>query len=158
MADSVNYTGIPAAEVKVEIKKADPKITGKPTATGKEGQLLSEIPLSGGSFSVSDGRFAWANGSTPAVNGAEYDVIFTPGDTANYNTVTIQVKVTLTEQSSPSNNSTNSSPASRPGTSSTAATTQSTPTQTTTTVRNGTASTVMSAADGSKLVQGAVEN
>ncbi|MBD5133520.1 MAG: S-layer homology domain-containing protein [Clostridiales bacterium] len=160
VADSVNYTGIPAAEVKVEIKKADPKITGNPTATGKEGQLLSEIPLSGGSFSVSDGKFAWANGNTPAVNGAEYDVIFTPGDTANYNTVTIQVKVTLTEQSSPSNNgsSSNSAPASRPGTSSTAAATQSTPTQTTTTVQNGTASTVISAADGSKLVQEAVEN
>ena len=154
VADSVNYTGIPAAEVKVEIKKADPKITGNPTAVGKEGQLLSEIPLSGGSFSVSDGKFAWANGNTPAVNGAEYDVIFTPGDTANYNTVTIQVKVTLTEQSSPSGNSssTDNTPAIRPETPSTS----STPTQTT--VQNGTASTVVSTTDGSKLVQEAVVN
>ena len=154
VADSVNYTGIPAAEVKVEIAKADPEITSKPTATGREGQKLSEIRLEGGATNTSGGTFAWADGSIPAVNGTEYDVIFTPKDEANYNTHTFQVKVTLTVQPPESNGSTSSTPASKPDTSGTSGTL----TQTTTTVQNGTASTVVSAADGSKLVQEAVAN
>ena len=147
--DSVNFTGIPAASIEVEIKKATPKITTYPTASGTTaGQPLSDIKLNGGAIEGSvKGEFAWENGNSPAVNGTSYNVIFTPDPAyiANYNTVTIQVQVTITS-STPSGG----------GSSSGGTTTSSTPTKTT--VQNGTASTVVSAADGSKLVRDAAAN
>ncbi|USF27523.1 hypothetical protein N510_002475 [Firmicutes bacterium ASF500] len=138
VADSVNYTGIPAASIEVEIKKAAPKITTSPAASGTAGQLLSDIKLNGGAIEGSvTGKFAWEDGSIQAVDGTSYNVIFTPDPdyTANYNTVTIQVQVTFTSSTSSSGGNT----------------TNSTPTKTT--VQNGTASTVVSAADGRKLVR-----
>ncbi len=145
--DSVNFTGIPAASIEVEIKKADPQINGNPTASGTAGQL-SSINLEGGAIGGNvKGRFTWEDGSIQAVNGTFYNVIFTPDPAyiANYNTVTIQVQVTITS-STPSGG----------GSSSGGTTTSSTPTKTT--VQNGTASTVVSAADGSKLVRDAAAN
>ena len=145
--DSVNFTGIPAASIEVEIKKADPQINGNPTASGTAGQL-SSINLEGGAIGGNvKGRFTWEDGSIQAVNGTFYNVIFTPDPDyiANYNTVTIQVQVTITS-STPSGG----------GSSSGGTTTSSTPTKTT--VQNGTASTVVSAADGSKLVRDAAAN
>ena len=145
--DSVNFTGIPAASIEVEIKKADPEINGNPTASGAAGQL-SSISLEGGAIGGNvKGRFTWEDGSIQAVNGTFYNVIFTPDPAyiANYNTVTIQVQVTITS-STPSGG----------GSSSGGTTTSSTPTKTT--VQNGTASTVVSAADGSKLVRDAAAN
>ena len=146
--DDVNFTGIPAAPVEVEIKKATPKINTYPTASGTAGQLLSDIKLNGGAIEGSvTGKFAWENGSVEAVNGTSYNVIFTPDPayTANYNTATIQVQVTVT-----------SSTLSGGGSSSGGTATSSIPTKTT--VQNGTASTVVSAADGSKLVRDAAAN
>ncbi len=145
--DSVNFTGIPAASIEVEIKKADPQINGNPTASGTAGQL-SSISLEGGAIGGNvKGRFTWEDGNVQAVNGTSYNVIFTPDPDyiANYNTVTIQVQVTITS-STPSGG----------GSSSGGTTTSSTPTKTT--VQNGTASTVVSAADGSKLVRDAAAN
>ena len=141
--DDVNFTGIPAASVEVEIKKATPKITTYPTASGTAGQLLSDIKLNGGAIEGNvTGKFAWEDGSIQAVNGTSYNVIFTPDPayTANYNTATIQVQVTITS-STPSGGGSSSS---------------SNPTKTT--VQNGTASTVVSAADGRKLVRQAAAN
>ena len=138
---SVNYTGIPAAPIKVEIKKANPQINGNPTASGTVGQSLSDIDLNGGATDVS-GKFAWKDGSIQAVNGSSYEVIFTPDDTANYNTITIQVQVTLTTTSG-----TNATPP---------APTNTTPPQTA--VQDGTANAVVSAGDVDKLVQEAAEN
>ena len=138
VADSVNFTGIPAASVEVEIKKATPKITTYPTASGTAGQPLSDIKLNGGAIEGNvTGKFAWEEDSIQAVDGTSYNVIFTPDPayTANYNTVTIQVQVTIASSTSSSG-----------GTA-----TDSTPTKTT--VQNGTASTVVSAADGRKLVR-----
>lgn len=146
--DDVNFTGIPAASVEVEIKKATPKITTIPTASGTAGQQLSDIKLNGGAIEGNvTGKFAWEDGSVEAVNGTSYNVIFTPDPayTANYNTATIQVQVTVTS-STPSGG----------GSSSGGTATSSTPTKTT--VQNGTASTVVSAADGRKLVRQAAAN
>ena len=141
VADSVNYTGIPAASIEVEIKKATPKITTSPTASGNAEESLSNIKLNGGATDVS-GKFAWKDGSIQAVDGNLYDVIFTPDDTANYNTITIQVQVTLTTTSG-----TNATPP---------APTNTTPPQTA--AQDGTASAVVSAGDVDKLVQAAAEN
>ena len=145
VADSVNYTGIDPASIEVEIKKMTPKITAYPTASGDAGQLLSDIKLNGGAIEGNvTGKFTWKDGNIQAENGVSYDVIFTPDPDyiANYNTATIQVQVTLTATSGisvPPPVSTNTTPP-QP------------------TAQDGTASAVVSAADGDKLVQEAVEN
>ena len=145
VADSVNYTGIAPASIEVEIKKATPKITTSPTASGNAGQQLSDIKLNGGAIEGNvTGKFTWKDGNIQAENGVSYDVIFTPDPDyiANYNTATIQVQVTLTATSGisvPPPVSTNTTPP-QP------------------TAQDGTASAVVSAADGDKLVQEAVEN
>lgn len=133
VADSVNYTGVAPAAIEVEIKKATPTINTNPTASGTAGQKLSEITFNpGGAASVS-GKFAWENPETVAAAGTAYNVIFTPDDTANYMTVTFPL-----------------TPVSATGTSNAA------PLRTT--VRNGTANTVLSASGGNKLVQEAVKS
>ncbi|MCM1148554.1 MAG: YDG domain-containing protein [Butyricicoccus sp.] len=139
VADSVNYTGIPAAEVEVEIKKADPYISSHPAASGW-GETLSAIRLDGGATDI-PGNFEWEDGSIKPTSGTSYNVIFRPNDEykANYNTRTIQVQVTAPVQQ------TSNEPSSTPAQA-----------QTQTTVRGGTASTVLSASDGSRLVQQAV--
>lgn len=141
VADSVNYTGIAPAAIQVEIKKADPGVTTHPTATGTAGQKLNAISLSGGA-STAGGTFAWENPETTAVAGTAYNVIFTPDDTANYNTVTIQVTPVS------STNSINIPDDPTPPNSTTLATT----------VRNGTATSILSTAGGDQLVRMAVEN
>ena len=156
VADSVNYTEIDAAVVEVEIAKATPNIGTAPTASGTAGQKLSEITLIGGTASgISnagiEGTFTWKNDDVAAENGILYDVIFTPDDSVNYKTVTCQV-IAVQSVTNDSSNSLNSIPVSRPDTPDTS----SAPTQTT--IQNGTASTVVSAADGSKLVREAVAN
>lgn len=153
VADSMNYTGIDAAVVEVKIAKATPRIDIAPTASGTAGQQLSEITLTGGtangiSNARIEGTFTWADDDVAAESGILYDVIFTPGDSANYETVTCQV-IAVPPVTSDSSNSSNSIPISRPDT-------LSTPTQTT--IQNGTASTVVSAADGGRLVREAVAN
>ena len=166
VADSVNYTGVDPAVVEVEIAKATPTINTYPTASGTAGQTLSEIELSGGQASVA-GRFDWEDGRIPPKDEEKYNVVFTPNDTANYNPYTFQIIVTVSAQTA-SNGSggggtgstlpdtppsaSPSTPDSGPG----ALDTSSTPTQTT--VQDGTASTVVSGTDGSKLVQEAVAN
>lgn len=144
--DTGNYTGIAPVSIPVVIQKATPDITA-PTASGTAGQTLSQIPLNNGGAALGgapvSGSFAWLDDSIQAVSGVAYDVIFTPDDINNYNTVTIQV----TPVPSAGGGSTPLDPP---------AAANSLPTRTT--VRNGTASTVLSDADGSKLVQEAVAN
>ena len=147
VADSVNYMGIPATSIEVEIKKADPKINTSPTASGTAGQSLSDIRLEGGAINGTvPGRFTWKDGAIkPPVGTTQQYVVFTPDDTANYNVVEFQIDVTIAS-STPSGG----------GSSSGSTTTSSTPTKTT--VQNGTASTVVSASAGSKLVRDAAAN
>ena len=102
---------------------------------------MKNIPLNDGKMTVDGtevkGTFTWENGEAQlsSTSGtAYYDAIFTPTDTVNYDTVTVQVLVTITTRST-----TNKAPMR-------------------TTVQNGTANTVLSAAGGRKLVSEAVAN
>ena len=137
VADSVNYMGIPAALVEVEIKKATPTISTAPTASGSAGQTLNEIKFTNGGAVSVPGTFAWKDGNITAVTGTQYDVIFTPDDTANYNAVTFQLMPVTPSTSG-------------------GGTTTSAPMQTT--VQNGAANTVLSTAGGRKLVSDAIAN
>jgi alpha-tubulin suppressor-like RCC1 family protein len=78
------------------VTKATPTITAAPTAAPiSYGQTLGSSTLSGGSGSVA-GAFAFTTPSTaPSVGTATQSVTFRPSDTANYNTVTTSVNVTV---------------------------------------------------------------
>ena len=144
VADSENYRGIPAASIEVEIGKAAPTISTAPTASGTEGQALSQIQLNGGATSVS-GTFAWRDGSIkPGVGTSQQDAIFAPDDTANYKAVTIQIQVTMSPASTSDSSDDSSSDTG----------TRDVPLQTT--VQGGTANTAVSAAAGSKAVEEAM--
>jgi hypothetical protein len=69
-----------------------------PTATPiAYGQALASSTLSGGSASVT-GTFTFTTPSTvPSVGTAPQSVTFTPSDTANYNTETASVSVTVNQ-------------------------------------------------------------
>ncbi len=136
VADSVNYTGIPAASVEAEIAKATPTISTNPTASsGTAGQKLKDVSFSNGGAASVEGKFAWTNGDEVlAVSKTQYDVTFTPNDTANYETVTFQIAVTVNSTREYESDDTNEVPMQ-------------------TTVRDGTASTVVSHAAGSELVR-----
>jgi len=71
-------------------------INSSPTAsTITYGQTLASSTLSAGSASVA-GRFAWTTPSTvPTAGTSAQNVTFTPNDTANYNTATRSVSVTV---------------------------------------------------------------
>jgi hypothetical protein len=91
-----NEGGSTTATVTVEVAKGTPSITAVPTASAiTDGQALSASVLSGGTASVA-GAFAWTTPSeVPAVGTATYGVTFTPTDTANYNTATTTVSLTV---------------------------------------------------------------
>jgi hypothetical protein len=78
------------------VNKATPTITTAPTATDiTYGQTLENSTLSGGVGSVA-GTFAFTAPVTPPpVGTATHSVIFTPGDTDNYQTATTNVSVTV---------------------------------------------------------------
>jgi alpha-tubulin suppressor-like RCC1 family protein len=98
----------------IEVMKGTPVIAVAPTASAiTEGQALSASTLSGGTASV-PGTFAWTTPSTVPSASASYGVTFTPTDTANYNTATTNVTVTVnTASTSPFANNVNfTSPAS----------------------------------------------
>jgi hypothetical protein len=80
------------------VNKATPTITVAPTATPiVYGQTLAFSTLSGGSASV-PGTFAFTTPSTaPNAGTVIQDVTFTPSDTANYNTATASVSVTVNQ-------------------------------------------------------------
>ena len=79
----------------VQVAKVTPVISAWPIATAiSSGQPLSNSSLSGGRASV-PGTFAFTSPSSiPGATGAQ-SVTFTPSDTANYNTVTSTVNVTV---------------------------------------------------------------
>ena len=81
------------------IAKATPTISTQPIASAiYYGQSLADSGLNNGAASVS-GTFAWKdNTSKPDVtdsNQTDYEVVFTPEDTANYNTASCNVKLTV---------------------------------------------------------------
>jgi hypothetical protein len=93
---AANAGGSTTATVTVEVAKGTPSITVVPTASAiTDGQALSASVLSGGTANVA-GAFSWTTPSTvPAVGTATYGVTFTPTDTANYNTATTTVSLTV---------------------------------------------------------------
>jgi len=111
---TVTYSGIDTAgnvgtaTRTVIVGKATPSITQPPTASAiTAGQKLSASNLSGGSASVVlndvtttvPGMFAWSNPDEKVATAgtAQYQVTFTPTDTANYTTATAMVSVTANQ-------------------------------------------------------------
>lgn len=104
-SDTVNYNTAECT-VAVAVAKAEPYIAVPPTAAQiTYGDSLSDSVLDGGTvqYSNSDatavaGGFAWKDGTIKPVvsdsGSTEYAVIFTPTDTANYNST--ETKLTLT--------------------------------------------------------------
>ena len=82
--------------VTVTVSKATPSITTNPTASSiTYGQSLASSTLSGGVASAA-GSFAFTSSTTaPNAGTASQGVTFTPTDTANYNTATTSVSVTV---------------------------------------------------------------
>lgn len=104
--DADNYNTV-TRTITVKVTKATPVIAQKPTASVLTyGQTLSDSTLTGGkaTYKTADGTevagtFVWKNGTTkPAVGDSgktEYDVTFTPSDTANYNAVDTKITITV---------------------------------------------------------------
>jgi hypothetical protein len=96
---SDNAGNVGTATRTVIVGKATPSITQPPTASDiTAGQKLSASALSGGTASV-PGTFAWSNPDEKVTTAgtAQYQVTFTPTDTANYNTATAMVSVTANQ-------------------------------------------------------------
>ena len=104
--DTNNYNTV-TRTITVKVTKATPVIAENPAATALTyGQKLSDSSLTGGkvTYKTADGTevagtFAWKNSNikpTAADSGrTEYDVIFTPSDTDNYNAVDIKLTITV---------------------------------------------------------------
>ncbi|NBS88081.1 MAG: hypothetical protein EBS60_08390, partial [Verrucomicrobia bacterium] len=95
-----NYTG--SQDENFAISKATPSVTSKPTASGINlGQALSSSSLTGGVVSSSGntvpGSFAFANATETLTSTADRPVIFTPTDTANYNTISTTATVVVNQ-------------------------------------------------------------
>jgi hypothetical protein len=90
------YGAVTSNIASLTVNKATPIITTAPTATSiAYGQTLEFSTLSGGVASVA-GTFAFTTPSTaPNAGTVIQDVTFTPSDTANYNTATASVSVTV---------------------------------------------------------------
>jgi len=91
-----------SSNVSITVYKADPIVTTWPTAAAITiGETLIKSSLSGGTASVS-GSFVWANSATiPTFTNSGYPVIFIPTDTANYNTLTQNVALTVNNKVTP---------------------------------------------------------
>jgi hypothetical protein len=93
---ATNAGGTGNGTLTITISKATPTITTQPTASAiTSGQTLASSTLSGGVGSVA-GTFAFTTPSTvPPVGTAQHSFTFTPTDSANYNSVTGNVSVTV---------------------------------------------------------------
>ena len=105
-ADSRHYAELTGTAA-ITVAKATPVIAEKPTAGALTyGQKLSDSTLTGGkaAYQTADGTeitgtFAWKNNSSKPTAAdsqkTEYDVIFTPSDTDNYNAVDMKIILTV---------------------------------------------------------------
>ncbi len=96
--DSENFATV-TTSITITVLKATPVIAVDPTASAiTYGESLLDSTLSGGSADV-PGDFAWSDDTImPSVADSgitTYPVIFTPTDTANYNTVTLHLTLTV---------------------------------------------------------------
>ncbi|GHT20678.1 hypothetical protein AGMMS4957_08270 [Bacteroidia bacterium] len=99
---SGNYEAA-AGNVTVNVAKATPSVTYPTQATVQSGAALATAVFTGGSSDVS-GAFAFSSASTiPALsnsNTTNYELVFTPTDSANYNATTKpDMKVTVVSSS-----------------------------------------------------------
>ena len=94
--------GVTNGELILTVAKGTPTITTLPTASAINfGQTLASSTLSGGAGSV-PGRFDFTTSSNaPNAGTQSVSVTFTPNDTANYNTVTTNINVTVNAVSLP---------------------------------------------------------
>ena len=102
--DSKEYKTVQGS-TPITVVKANPVITEAPTVTDTvtydPGKKLSDLTLTGGKAvepinhtALTGGRFSFEDGNiVPTADRSEYDVIYTPADTANYNSVNVKVKV-----------------------------------------------------------------
>ena len=151
VAESVNWTGIGPVSVEVTIGKAKPDITPPKASPIYDKQPLSKSELTGGSASFSEanvpGTFAWKDSTLQYEQGKSYEVIFTPDDQNNFESVTITIQIGADAAGSPDSGGTSTPPTAEPNTESPSLET---------TVRDGTASTVVNEAAGKELVDKAV--
>jgi hypothetical protein len=87
--------------VHVTVTQLTPVVTTLPTASSiPYGSKLSASVLSGGVVECNsetvDGTFTWKNGDVAATASGEYEAVFTPADKAKYETVSVNVPVTVT--------------------------------------------------------------
>jgi hypothetical protein len=96
-SDTTKYAAV-SNTVSLTVNKAKPIITTPPTSTDiSYGQTLANSTLLGGVASVA-GSFGWTAASTaPSVGTASYSVTFTPNDTTDYTTATVNVPVVTTK-------------------------------------------------------------
>ena len=96
---AANYEGALTSEPTAAVEKATPVVAVAPTASAiMIGEKLGASQLSGGEADV-EGEWAWVDPETvPELDqsGTTFPVIFTPADTDCYNTVTVDVAVTVT--------------------------------------------------------------
>lgn len=102
---SANYSFVGASGT-IKVIKADPKVTTAPTATVVNSHSLADAAFSNTAVVVNPndsavnvpGAFAFTNSSAVPAWGSSnsYEAVFTPDDTINYNTVKVNVKVTVT--------------------------------------------------------------
>ena len=93
-----NYTEL-SKEIEYTIGKATPEITSIKTTydlTWYEGLKLGNITIEDTTATPAGGTFAWAEPDT-ALDATTYkfDVVYTPADTANYNTVSKEVTINV---------------------------------------------------------------
>lgn len=104
--DTANYNTVEKT-VAVEVAKATPVVSVAPTAEAiVYGDTLADSTLTGGTVDT-EGTWAWKDASIDPVvadsETTEYEVVFTPNDTNNYNTTTIKVKLVVEKAQWPVN-------------------------------------------------------
>jgi len=83
--------------LKADITKADPIVKWPSSLAVFFGQTLSKITLPGNGISIPNGTFSWTSPSD-VISGASaqsHNMIFTPNDALNYNTLTFDVAITV---------------------------------------------------------------
>ena len=86
-ADAGNYAAPASSASSADISKADPEYTLPEGVSAEAGTTLADITLPEG--------WAWADNTlSVSEEGGTFEAIFTPADSANYNTITAQITVT----------------------------------------------------------------
>jgi len=84
--------------VTITVNKADPTVTFPTNLTAVYGQTLVNISLPGDGIIVTAGAFSWTTGNSTSVGDVgtrTHNMTFTPTVTANYNTLTQDVNITV---------------------------------------------------------------